>query len=292
MKAHVSLGTLILAAALLVSAQGRVSAGTMAVSQTWMPYPNPPPVALSWDEEHGAAQLKFPGIGVTGRVSYDLYQKRVTVSWMKQPGRTSNQQRITVSYWPTAMAVLSDGKTLIIAGKRRNGNTVIETWRFHMPLVLLPTPPATGSAHLQDAVIDEITTIYDAAVQGQDMVAHLFAKPTEPTSALAQFYDSRSVYQLNFAAAPASCTLVAVPSGGSGSVLTVPRLADNFTSVWSADHVTKGYVYFFVNDESGSINPLALIDANRDHAIDSWSSVSASQWISDGWATWANYVPH
>jgi hypothetical protein len=216
-----------------------------------------------------------------------MHEKTVGIGWLEESTRTSLQQVVSTSYWPTAVIGVADQHTLLVAGKRANGNTVIESWLFKEPRLF---QSATGHTYLRSAVIIGTTTVYDGAVQGRDTVRCLLREIGNANKAYAQFYDSKSIYEVDLAGDPTSVPiLVAAPSGGTGNVINTPRLNDFFTDAWCANHKTKGYVYVFVNSQSDSIHPLVFIDSDKDGRFDSWQTVTSTAWASDGWGDASNY---
>ncbi len=257
-----------------------------AQDQAWKPASGPPPAELRWPGKHKAT-LEFKDVSITGKARWDLRGQLVSILWSHEPTLSGDVQEIATSYWPTTVAPLQDGRTLLVAGKRPDGNTVIESWLFRAP-VLVPKDTAHAEYSLEPAVIDRVETVYDAALQGKDLVAHVVRKLGSTTSVLVQFVDSRAVYEFDLAAKPPKLTFVADPRA-TASIPAVPQLVQRYTHVWSADHKSHGYVYAFVNDGHDAVSPLVLLDADRNGTLDGSLVVPLAQWSADGWETASNY---
>lgn len=267
--------------------------GSISVQQTpppWMPTQGEPPLSLAWNDQ-ACGVLDFQPIvssaqpHVTGRARYDLHGKRVVITWSVESPRTTLVQEIATSYWPTSAINLANKSTLVVAGKRKLGNTVIESWEFLRPKLV--TPPI-GSPYLKSAT-QSSKVVYDEAAQGRDIVRFMVRELGQPNRIFVQFNDSSAVNRFDLGVEPATHSVVAVASGSPGSALLVPRLADSFTDVWSGNHLTRGYAYVFLNSNVDAIDPLVLLDANRDAQLDSWQTVTGPQWSADGWADSSNY---
>jgi hypothetical protein len=90
-------------------------------------------------------------------------------------------------------------------------------------------------------------------------------------------------------------TIVASPKTAPGS-LSVPALAEDYRTFWSADYRERGYCYIFSDSqERPSPKPppgiLVIIDSDRDGSVDKSVLVSGEQWSSDGWGKHENVVP-
>jgi hypothetical protein len=257
-----------------------------AQGQAWKPASGPPPAELRWPGKHNAT-LDFKDASLTGKARWDLRGKLVSILWSHAPTLSGDIQEIATTYWPTTVVALQDGKTLLVAGKRPDGNTVIESWVFFAP-VLVPKDTAHTEYSLEPAVIDRVETVFDAATEGKDLVAHLVCKLGSTSNVLVQFVDSRAVYDVDLAAKPPKLTLVAEPRAAA-SIPAVPQLVQRYTHVWSADHKSRGYVYAFVNDGRDAVSPLVLLDTDRNGTLDGSLVIPLPQWSADGWETASNY---
>jgi hypothetical protein len=244
----------------------------------------PPPDIEPFPKQY--AYLDYPQSDLIGRVSSDMLAKRIQFRWALGNAQAIRGQSMATSYWPTTVMVIRATNTLIIAGKRRNGNTVIEQWTINKPSVVYPV--GGGLPQIQLGTVEDITTLLDEASQGRDMVVRLLEKPGQPQVVLAQFYDSRSIYALDFSAVQTTCTLVASATGGPGA-LAFSQCARPFHLWWSANHITEGYVFVFVDDEEQK--SYVLRDTNRDGALDGQCVVTAADWIANNWHSASSYLP-
>lgn len=257
-----------------------------AQDPVWKPAGGLPPTELRWLGKHKAT-LEFKDSAIVGKARWDMRGKLVSILWSHAPTLSGESQEIPTSYWPTAVAELQDGKTLLVAGKRTDGNTVIESWLFRAP-ELVPKDPEKTEFLLKPAPVERVDTVYDAAAQGKDLVGHMVRKLGASSNVLVQFVDSRAVYDVDVTAKPPKLTLVADPR--AASVLPpVPQLAQRYTHVWAGDHRSRGYVYAFVNDEHDDVSRLVLLDADRNGVLDGLLVVSSAQWTADGWQVASNY---
>lgn len=251
-----------------------------AQEPVWKPAPGMPPAELRWPGKHKAT-LAFKDSSIVGKARWDMRGKLVSILWSHEPTLSGESQELPTTYWPTAVAELQDGKTLLVAGKRPDGNTVLESWLFRAP-ELVPKDEAKSEYLLKPAAIERVDTVYDAAAQGKDLVGHMVKKLGSVSSVLIQFVDSRAVYDVDLAAKPPKLTLVAEPR--AAAVLPpVPQLAQRYTRMWAGDHKSRGYVYAFVNDEHDDVSRLVLLDADRNGVLDGSVVVPSAQWAADGW---------
>lgn len=273
------------AAFLLAALPHAAPRASLAVAQAWSPLQGIPPA----DIEPFPAQyafLRYPQSDLLGRVSMSLSGKRITIRWAYGDAQALKEQSFATSYWPTAILVNHATNKLFVAGKRRNGNTVLECWTVKKPLVLNGT--GGGTPAIQDGAVDDITTLVDEAVQGRDMIKRLIEKQGQPNVILAQYYDSNSICALDFSTSQTVTTLVANAAGGSG-VLAFPQCARPFERWWSANHAAAGYVYVFTDDSEEKV--YVIKDGDRNGTLDSLLTLTSQDWISGGWSEPSSYLP-
>jgi hypothetical protein len=259
------------------AAVGSLSASTRPVQ--WHPHLGQPPVDIL-PAATVSAQMKCSPT-IDGKASIDMIGKKVSVLWTSKNPDATLRQDFTVAYWPTSIVALAGGDQIVVAGKRRNGNTVIEVWTFQLPLLVAPAPLSSATAHFKEATVKTIDEIYDEATQGRDMVSAMLAKANQPVGLLVQFYDSKSVYDLESSSGTTTLSLVATTT-------TLPGLNRSFTFCWSRDHKTRGVIYVF-RDEDTANSTMVFIDQDRNHVVDSAILVSDADWISGGWGDASNY---
>jgi hypothetical protein len=221
-------------------------------------------------------------VSAVGRARYFLHGRTIQILWRQAATQTCALQQIGTSFWPTSLSVLDDNQTLIVGGKRPNGNTVIESWTFAAPEFV--NPPDRVPA-LRDPEYS-VRTIYDAAEQGRDMVSHVLVKKGASNAFLARFWDSGNVEEFQCADGGAKHHIVASPNVGLPG-LHIPALSQKVGDAWAAEHVTHGYVYVF-SSHAERLQSLVLIDSNKDGTLDSWIDIAPDAWTEE-WGSSLNY---
>jgi len=251
------------------------------------PSADPPPPYLS-PNLYKAAVVETVGDAIAS-VSASLSDRSVTLSWAytsagPSPNRADTQE-IAVAFWPTEIATLG-GRRLAVAGKAR-AITMIEVWTFaESPLPLPYIDPTTGEwVYVKYAPsIESKEVLYAESTSGRDVVATLFADaaPVAGASAsvYAQFLDSREFYRIDDAG-----LLQKIASPSDNTVLLQPELAFHREMRWSGDHPQHGIVYAMTRSPSSpsSLDPVALVDADRDGTIDTCLSLDVATWQSQSW---------
>lgn len=253
-------------------------AASTAAQVPWTPHLGEPPTGFV-PAEPTYTKLGFAADGVIGLATHDMRGRRVTVTWKRFGPDLALYQTFATSYWPTAVSARRTDE-LIVAGKRRSGNTVIERWTFEKPRVV---DVGAGSARLEAATVLRIDTLSDEAVQGRDIVLRLIAKPGAAQSILVQFHDSRDLCDLTWSGTAPELRLVA-------SATSHPALRASFTSWWSRDHRARGHVVV-LHDEALVDSTFVLVDADRDGSVERTMSVTDAAWLSEDWADETNYNP-
>lgn len=251
--------------------------GPTATLSQWVPHLGQPPIELI--AHAPTVALTFENPKFVGLARYSLTEKKITIDWRHQSSGLHTFQEIPVSYWPTSITKgPNSDQAIAVAGKRRNGNTVIEEVVLVPPLVL-PGPPITFTLRPPSS----IEAFYDEATQGRDMVVHMVPNKVAGR-VIAQFFDSHGVYSIDSSPPSTPPILIAQPSPSPG-VLSSAWLNNHFEVLWSGDHVDKGYVYVF-----RSFKPLVLGDANRDGLVDFIEEIpTTADWISRDYADSAKY---
>ena len=237
----------------------------------WEPFRGKPPIEVVLPHEglEGFGwQLTFE-MGVRGLFHHEAWDRCVRVLWER--GSDGGNAEYPTEYLPTTL--LAPNRTsLLVAGKRDDGRTVIELWTFDASVV--PPRPIR-------------TIVYDESRKGRDMVALLVGVPGSDSTCLVQFWDSRDIYRLAFDRTPASLRLLASPTPRPGA-LTVPELTQWFDNVWSGDYVSRGFMYHLGTDTEGA-SSLILVDADRDGRLDRYETVDSEQWGPSGWGDGTAY---
>lgn len=258
---------------------------SLAAAQAWTPLQGIPPADIEPSPTQYAF-LRYTQSDLLGRVSMSMAGKRITIRWAYGQAQALKEQSFATSYWPTAILVHHATNKLFVAGKRRNGNTLLECWTVKKPLVLNGT--GGGTPAIQDGAVDDITTLVDEAVQGRDMIKRLLEKQGQSSVLFAQYYDSSSICALDFSTSQTVSTLVASAAGGSG-VLAFPQCARPFERWWSANHAAAGYVYVFTDDAQEKV--YVIKDGDRNGTLDALLTLTGQDWISGGWSEPSSYLP-
>ncbi len=190
-------------------------------------------------------------------------------------------QHVALAYWPTAAEVVATNK-ILVAGKEPRGATRIEVWTLALPTV----GTAGGAYVLSPNPVADVTSVYQDAVEGKDMVRFMLKLRGKPASALVQYHDSKDVYELSWGSSPYDQTLVLAKA-------TVPALDGKHNRFHAGEHQTHGYVYVLSDlDNYGQEPPLVLFDSNKDGALDANVVMSWDTYTSQGLNDLNQYVEH
>jgi len=251
--------------------------------QSWLPHLGEPPYdPAMWSSER--ARISF--VGVSGYIDAFLQDTKLGALWMVPAGDSQNAyQEFPLSYYPTSVEGVGGGRVLVAGKRPRGGNTVVELWDFQAPNVLYPQP--AGTPVVQTTTVNSITTLYDEASQGKDMV-RLMSRLLHITgdAALVQFWDSRDVYEMDFTD-PHNATLTPVASPSPGvAPLTVSSLGVyDFDVLARGNHPTFGQLYMFSFLEPvPSPTFLYLHDSDYDGAIETFDTANKGNWQAKGYA--------
>jgi hypothetical protein len=189
-------------------------------------------------------------------------------------GSAGVAQVVTLPYWPTDAIGLTDDE-IVVAGKLRDGETVIETIGIAAPTQVLDA--TTRDRMWVASPVGARDYVYCEATATRDMVVWLRSMKRDAADLLVHFYDSGDVYRLRLATG--ELTLQASSTPGRGA-LHVPELADIYREVWGGDHRSLGHVY--VLNEYGSPDAVVLIDGDRDGDIDGSVVADSATWAAMG----------
>lgn len=219
------------------------------------------------------------GTAIQGTASYSIANQSVSFSWAWETNGPRPKQHSTqvesLSFWPTDVVSVSPGK-VAVAGRRNNGNTVVELWEFGRSKIPKATVDAAGNWEYPelDIKISARKTIYDAAVPGRTLIRSLLARrvsdSTLEASVLAIFDDSSELWQLDLRQdGTTSASRLYSPIAGSG-VPQIAGLSCFCASHWSANHPIYGYVHVLTNEPNtpDQCATIVLVDRNRDGVID------------------------
>lgn len=249
----------------------------------------------------GGYPIRAPGI--KGLATWSIEEKSVSIQWSWTHAGTSTQhvstQVETVSFWPTAVVGLGQGR-LAVAG-RGQSNTIIEVWTLGSVSIPQPVYPIGGGSpefgSLQVPVVRR-SLIFEAATPGMETVAVLLWNPVTASgfleSLLVQFDDLKKVYALNVnSSMQGTFTLIAEPtdSGGGPNVIVAPSLNGRFDDLHvTANHGTHGVSHKLGSPLNDPSKFIVLIDSDRNGTLDLVRSLTAQQWDSESWGDASSYV--
>lgn len=236
-----------------------------------------------------------PATGVRCRIAANMLERRITVESSYSNGaalEALRSQQITVGYWPTRVLTYGSDK-LVVAGRRSNGNTVIELWDVKWPEVQL-APPGNSSPYpkvFTDMVVVGIAEMYDAAVAGRDTVigiTRMFGTSGSEPALLVYFNDSKTLHKLGIGQhiakqpnATVSWELLAAPTT-NGNAHVQSALSDPDRYEWfGLCHSELGFVYSLRNPTSDGPT-LVFFDTDRDRKFDSSLLMHDHEWNAVG----------
>jgi len=130
-------------------------------------YQGAPPPSL-FGPPSGTRIVMSSGTSVEAKMSTP--GKRVRFYWRGEDGLGLNQI-VETSFYPTSIRWIArnGGIRFVVSGKRPlTWTTVVEEWTLEEPKVLVEA--SLGVKHFGRARVRQVTSIYDAAVPGRDMV--------------------------------------------------------------------------------------------------------------------------
>lgn len=246
---------------------------------------------------------KKPAADLACQTFADMLARRIEIKSNRFVGgkvEFARTQHVATSYWPTRVLPFEDDR-LIVAGRRANGNTVIELWGVKWPEVVSSSGGSgQPSVHISDLVVSQVDTIHDAATPGMDTVVgmtRMFGQPGSERALMVYFNDSKRLYKAAigdfFGSSPnPTCgwAVLAAPALGQGG-LVVPELNDSRRFEWFGFcHASHGFVYCLRNSASDD-PPLLLCDSNLDRVFDYSLVLPDQDWAAAGLLDPALSVP-
>ena len=225
------------------------------------------------------------GYQVDASLFTHTWEKAVVINWTYSNAAVGHaagtSQVISLPYWPTTAVSLNDFE-IIVAGKMRRGETVMET--VAVPAPTLTFDIVTGEPTLVPNPVGAREYTYMESTVGRDMILFMRHMSDDPSCLLVGFYDSGDVYRFD-----PSTEVISLQASSSGSTgVVAPELATRFNYTWSGDHISLGYIYV-LNHGVGS-DTVVLVDSNRDGTIDSHFVPSGADWAAQGLSDPANYT--
>jgi hypothetical protein len=285
----IAIGMFVLVATVALT---RVASGSPAQGG-WQPYTGIPPVELQglFGKHQQVLEFSTGAREFSGAVHIDTAEKVIRVDWYEKNSEYVASQALAVAFWPTDACVLVNKQDLIVSGKERFGDTVIEKWELDPPQLLYQGVPGGGGHYIwTPATIANIDSLHNASVQGQDMVYNAAPDQFSSNRVYVTFWDSKELCLIDFAnPQQVSITRIAAPS--SGALLQQPELT--FLAYremfWSANHSVHGHVYV-LNAPHTEQEPIVFFDADRNGVMDSSLALVADQWSSMGLADGTAYI--
>lgn len=273
----------------------------VAFAQEQLASPTVAPNVELWRQD--ACTVEFDGHFFRD-VTCQMWDKHVLFEWRATTGelpsstnvRAITSQSFSTAYWPNVVRP-TDRYELCVAGRDASGNTILERWTFANRTEDGNTAPSLGTAPgkwvwslPRRTRVDSVLRIPMASPHG--MIRGMIRSFKTKDQVYVYFNTSREVAIVDLNSHV--ITTIASPTGASGS-FTVPDLTKNYWVFWASDYRERGYCYFFKDPMVISHGPtpaptLALIDSNRDGAIDKTISISGAQWDCDGWGDAKNVV--
>lgn len=203
----------------------------------------------------------------------------------------SSRQKFAVSFFPTDVVALSS-TSILVAGKLRGTETVIEQWTLKWPKTMPLVDASTGEVQVAEPREIFRQEIFRGDIAGKRVVHKMCRMRHSSTAAMVQFDDSSDLYELDLNTGTFT-TIAAVT--GIGAIGSVPGLADGHQFIWTGDHAWWGYVYVFgtkgePNDQDDRPDTVVLCDLDRDGTLDTSLSIPVDAWGQSDFSNGLNYI--
>lgn len=250
----------------------------------WEPYLGPKTIFFKSQDREVYFQ-NVPGGLWNVAFSGDVTDSVVSIDWTERSTGDVSHQAFALAYWHSAVALDDDGLGFLVAGKRRNGNTVIDHYRY--------PPPTAGqsSGGLTGASAISITNLYDDAVEGRDMVCAMERLAgSNGDLALIQFYDSHDIAVLDMSGQTPTVTTLASPNAiPSMSAAVIPELSERaHFSVDVYNHANHGYTYMLQSAFPGDHN-IVITDPLKNGTSLQFHAIHSALWDTSGFGDFNNY---
>ena len=258
------------------------------VPAEWQPAEGPPPLEF-WDVTDFGRPFSTSSGSFHAQVERNTLGKKLRIHWKHLESNTITIEEHALTYWPTAVSKANTPLGFCVAGKRdaESRNTVVELWVAKEPLWV--ANPG-GDPTIVPQGVESVVTVYDAAVQGRDMVRTMQIMLGVENAIIMKFWGSNAVCTLDLKAPQPVPTLIASPSGGAG-VLKIPALEAFHSDLQRMNHVTHGYCYYLTNKSRSGVG-IVLRDVDRDGGVDDFVEIrNVHDWADHGFADSSNYHP-
>lgn len=243
---------LLLAASVSLSAQeGGPSTGEPPISQ---------------QISRAASSLLSGDPQLKGKCRFDSLDKRVLIDWTLTPLFDGSEPQETTNwvisrstaFWPTA-AVPIDGSRIAVAGKARNGDTLIEIWTVDSPSYTLAiAPDGTVKPKLVGGGVNSVEEVARHSVPGRVGVYAIMPLLSSADQAIVQYGDSMDWYRVDWSDEVTTETMVFDSSAE-------PLLGEPWDFAIWGDSETTGYVYTLY---SADLPHVYFMDSDRDGHFD------------------------
>ncbi len=279
--------SLLLTAACMSEGPSDTRAAPLMVSPQWSPYMGPPP--LEWHLKGRRAMFKTLAGGVWNiALGSDFPETRVWAEWTYIPTGEVFDRYFPLSYWVSALTLDNDGLGFSVAGKRKNGNNVLDHYRFNPP----PVPGSGGGG--SNAGATSVTNLYDDVREGQDLICALeYVSDTHHNEYVAEFYFSREVSRLSRnGSGGIDIHLMASPDIGSHAPHYLPSLsARPFFHFDVLRHRTLGTVMIAMSFIKGQ-HTHVVSDTDMDGIPDGVVAIHSSDWGASPYSSGADYLDY
>ncbi len=262
---------------------GARASGTEPNAQSWEPYIGPilPDFLL---QPEGGEFRNIAGGDWNVAIARDLPRSVVVIDWTYRPiGEVVLHRELVFSYWLSAIAIDDDGLGFLVAGKRRNGNTVIDHYTFSTPPI--PSGGVTGAWPMA------VDNIYDSAIERRDMVSAMERlSGTGDSKAILQFHDSHDIWEIDQANLPASLSLLASADPALGATFLIPQLQERaHFDLDVYNHASAGYTYILQSAFPGD-HSVVITDPGRSGSTLNIQALDTNGWSLSGFGNADNYI--
>ena len=252
-----------------------------------------------------------------GKISYSTANKTVNFLWsagaevnlepttLGAPGYENNyisrETRVLgTRYYPSSVSVV-DYQTILVAGVKDNGKTVLEKWALSWPSAMPAPDTLMGGGPIGTVPViipnrSGVSVLLNEDTAGKRVIRNItpvLRSAGPPLAALVQFDDSLDVYQVDLATGSMAIVASAITPGGVGPI---PTLAlHKYNGFGGGERIGYGYVYvLFRNVVPGSTSwrdTVVLQDYDKDGVIDAHIVVPSDDYCGEGkWSDEDEYV--
>jgi hypothetical protein len=213
---------------------------------------------------------------------------RITIVWTLFVGASevnSKSTDIPTGFHPTAVCSLTS-RSILVAGKRRNGRTLIQEWTMSAPVT---GPLVQGGQTISQEIkrggdVVSVETLFDEAIPGKDIVKAIWRNPsTLGQSAFVWFRDSDLLYSIG-TDGTLSPELLEIgansPCGALPSQAPEPYTVEVYSRSFYGNSHALGFMYIvrrIGGSPTGDDKLWMLRDDNQDGIIENCSGYASEQ---------------